>query len=168
MGNDFGERLERLDGNTVLRILSYLTEELQQDTSAVRSEQEARAALAALISAGDTAAHPDDPPMVLPESADAIAVGRQLLAHFYRDEATRPLLEDLVANPPQDDQMSAELALAGAVILGAVIAWVQTKIHVRVVRKGDQTEFEFEVLKESADTEVVKQVARSIGSLFVS
>jgi hypothetical protein len=36
-----------------------------------------------------------------------------------------------VADPPQGDQMSVEVAIIGAVVLATLVGWLQTKIEVR-------------------------------------
>jgi hypothetical protein len=82
------------------------------------------------------------------------------------DEAARPKVERLVNFPPQDSQMSVEVAIAGAVILGAVITWLQTKINIQVTRKNGKTDFKFELHKDATDTEVIKNVSKSVTSLL--
>jgi len=63
--------------------------------------------------------------------------------------------------------MSVEMAVAGAVVLGALITWLQTKIKLRVTRADGKTSFDFELQKDQTDNSVIKDVTNSVKSLLI-
>ena len=58
--------------------------------------------------------------------------------------------------------MSVELAISSAIVLGALISWLQTKLQLKVSRKEGKTDFEFELKKQGASNSVIKQVANVV------
>jgi hypothetical protein len=62
--------------------------------------------------------------------------------------------------------MSVELAIAGAVLLGAVVSWLQTKVKIHYSRKDGKTQFEFDLEKRPASTSLLKNVVKSVSGLF--
>lgn len=162
---------DQMDDQTILLILSHVTQELQKDLpqeqlGMIRSQDEARAAIVALLNAAGENSAQLEAAQIIPEDEENPALGRGALELLLNDEAARPKAEQLLANPPREEQMSVELALAGAVILGALIAWLQTRIKLKVDRKGGKTEFEFELEKDKTDPETIKDVAKEIITLL--
>lgn len=94
------------------------------------------------------------------------ALGREMLKLLLRDETTHAKAEEMVAKPPVDEQMSVELAVAGAVIIGTLVSWLQTKVNLKVSKKDGQTAFEFEMTKDAAGTEAIRKPARSVMTLL--
>jgi hypothetical protein len=69
---------------------------------------------------------------------------------LWQDPPTRLVVEPELPNPPSDVQKSPELALAGAVILGALISWLQTTIEIEMNRgKDGKLDFSFRLKKEA-------------------
>lgn len=155
-----------LDDGTVLGILSEATIELGDaqpvgQRNRVGTAEEARELVYHLLRSGGIA----DASARLShlESADT---ARALLAQMLEERLTRAVVEPIVEHPPADQQKSVELASAGAIILGGLIAWLQTKIDIQVTRADGKTEFSFKLRKEAAGIDVVKQVARQVGGML--
>jgi hypothetical protein len=163
--------LDRLDDRTVLAILGDLTEELQQrvpdEADAIRSEDEARQALALLLEESGERAGPVDPAAIVPEDGDNARLARRLLGHLMDDETAGASARRLVEHPPRDDQMSVELAIAGAIVLGTLITWLQTKFKLRVARKDGRTDFTLDIEKQAADSSLVQDTVQSVAQLLL-
>ena len=83
------------------------------------------------------------PQQVLPDEGSHAAQARALLRLMLQDPATHAVVQPLIDNPPDDEQRSVELTLAGGVILGGLVTWLQTKVEIDVQRKGGKTDFGF-------------------------
>lgn len=157
--------IEALDARTVQMILSHLTQEMRREipteqTQTVQSAEEARLAIAALL--GEVEPSAPDPEKIAPEEDDADLAGRAMLDVLLDDPATAPKVRELLANPPLDSQMSVELAISSAIVLGAVITWLQTKVDLKVSRKGGKTDFTFALRKASTSNSLLKSVADAV------
>ena len=64
-----------------------------------------------------------------------------------------------VANPPADSQKSVELAIASAVILGSLIAWLQTSVEIQMHRKDGKLDFSFKLKKDKTEGKTLAAVA---------
>lgn len=152
----------------VLAALGQVTEDLGasiDERAPIANDDEARAALAALLR--ETAVRPDASPDAIVADTDAApAIGREMLLVLLSDEVSRPAAADAVQSPPSDDQLSIELALAGAVVLGALITWLQTRVRIKVKREAGQTSFEFDLAKNATDPETIKKVAATVAGLI--
>jgi hypothetical protein len=160
--------LDKLDDRAVLRILSHLTEQLREelpegDRRSISSEDEARQAVHVLL----TEAGVNAPETILPEEAGNAALARRFLKVLLDDPEICPMVEALVINPPDDEQRSIELAIAGAVILGGLITWLQTKMNIDVHRKDGNTEFRFQLRKNSTKSSVIQDTAKQIAGLLL-
>lgn len=166
------ESIKQLDNRTVLRILGYLTEELQatmppDQVTAVQSEDEARQVLAALLVTAGESDDLDQAASLIPDDDTLAAQGRQILDFMLQDQTTRPIAEKLVAAPPDETQMSAELAIAGAVILGTLITWLQTRVSLSLERKDGKTNIKLAISKSATGSPIIKEVARSVRALLM-
>jgi hypothetical protein len=128
--------IEQFDDRTVLGILSQVTADLHEqlpssETSAIASLSDARAALAALLE--QQGASSVDPTSIFAEDQPDPAVARHVLDLLSTDSETRGATAEAIANPPTDSQKSVELAIAGAVILGSLITWLQTSVEIRCI-----------------------------------
>ncbi len=163
--------LDNLDDQTTLLILSNLTQDLREDipeeeAKAIRSEEDARLAIISFLNAlGENTGHLSAT-TIIPDDADVKTVGRGMLELLLNDETARSRTQDLIAHPPKEEQMSVELAIAGAVILGALITWLQTKVKIKIHRKDGKTEFEFEMIKDATDASTMKELAQSLMALL--
>jgi hypothetical protein len=86
---------------------------------------------------------------------------------LLQDPETRAVTEALIANPPDDEQRSIELAIAGAVILGGLITWLQTKLEIEVHRKDGKTEFRFHLRKDPTKDSLLRNTAKQVGKLLL-
>ncbi|MBW4504721.1 MAG: CHAT domain-containing protein [Scytonema hyalinum WJT4-NPBG1] len=158
--------LDNLNNEAILPVLSELTSELRaslpnEEATAIQSEEEARLVIATLLEilTVEEGTKQVDPAAIISDDIDVETTGRRVLEILLNDEAISSEIEDLIANPPEDLQLSGvETAVAGAVILGALVTWLQTKIEIQVSRKNGQTEFLFEFTKPGTDTFLVKEV----------
>jgi len=143
-------------------VLGHLTTDLRDAGSdvPVANETEARAALAAFL-AQTGEGSPADPADVIPDGT-ALAAGRELLVTLLDDDSTAELAGEYVDDPPDDDQMSIELAIGAAVVLGLLITWLQTKIDIKISREGGETSWSFELHKDATDPETIKEVASTV------
>lgn len=161
--NDVAE----LDDQAVLRVLSHLTLELRESIDpvslgAVQSEAEATEALRQLITKAGFAT----PPTVPSGTDPGIGTARQCLAMLLTDPETRPQASTLMRDPPDDEQRSVEVATTAAIVLGAVITWLQTKLVIDVRRKNGQTEFLFRLRKEGASEALLRETAKKVSDLL--
>ncbi len=168
MTTNITTKLEQLSDQTVLLILSHLSEDLREelpdDSAMLQTENEAREALASLLrQAGDTSVAANE---IVPENADAADLARRTLAELHHDPALRPHIDELIANPPSDSQMSVEMAVGGAIILGALVTWLQTKVKLKVTRADGKTNFDFELQKDQTDNSIIKDITNSVKSLL--
>jgi hypothetical protein len=157
-----------LGDRDVLAALGQVTEELGanlDEPAPLADPEEARAALAALLR--ETGVRPEATPQtIVADDEAAPAVGREVLSVLLTDDVSHDAAVEAVQSPPPDDQLSIELALAGAVVLGALITWLQTKVHIKVKREAGETSFEFELTKDATDPETIKEVASTVGGLI--
>ena len=106
------------------------------------------------------------PEAVFPEENVSPEHARTLLGLLLQDAATRPAAEALVRDPPDDAQRSPEVIVAAAVVLGALIGWLQTQVEIYVSLKGGEMDSRFNLKKEASDKDVISQVAGAISSLL--
>jgi hypothetical protein len=164
--------VNHLDDNTALRVLSHLThrwrEEMPKDQQgAVQNLDEATKAVAVFLEANG-AALPGSK-VAGPGTREAnVARARRMLELMLNDESVRQDVSALVANPPDDAQRSVELAVGGAIVLGALVGWLQTKIEIKVKRKSGKTEFEIHVKKDSTGEGILKEIAKQIRALLLA
>jgi hypothetical protein len=155
----------QLEIRTVLVILSHLTQELRQavpesERGAVQNEEEARKALATLLQATETANV--SPAEVELSDAQADRAARETLALLLNDPAIAAKVLTLVENEPADSQLSVELAASGAIVLGMLITWLQTKVDLKVRRKDGNVDFEFNLRKDAASSNLITTVAGAV------
>ncbi|MFI7231927.1 hypothetical protein ACIBO5_52810 [Nonomuraea angiospora] len=162
--------MTELADRTVILILQELAEDLQRPAAAleVTSEDEARLVLRALLDGyadGDARTAQDALP--LPRSAaEAIGAGRRLLAAAQRDEDAGPVARALTQDPPADDQLSVEAAAVVVVVLAAMIAFLQTKVSIKIQRDADGTKVEFELLKRASSDSLLRTLARLMADIL--
>jgi hypothetical protein len=164
------QRITRLDDRFVLRVLSAVTENLREglptrDATAIGSVDDARAAVAALIeSAGGKKI---DSSSIDFDGPGAARAARGLLNAMLSDPETQLLVETELANPPSDAQKSPELALAGAVIMGGLVTWMQTSIDIGINRHKDGTlDYSFKLKKEATGEKLMDKIATTVSSLI--
>jgi hypothetical protein len=162
-------RISQLDDRAVLRVLSEVTQNLREELpekelKRVSTTEEARAAVAALITAGG--GRQINPDSIVIEGPAAVQAARGILQALWNDPAHRAAVEPALTSPPADAQKSPELAVAGAVILGALISWLQTTIDIEVNRKDGKLDFAFKLRKEPAANNVISATAKTVSHLI--
>jgi hypothetical protein len=163
MSDDPG--VARLSDRQILLVLGYLTEDMREQVddaagAAPTSEAEARAVLASFLAASGHATAVDLESIV--PNADAIPLGRELLTMLLQDEASVDAAREHVDHPPEDSQMSIELAIGAAVVLGLLITWLQTKVEIHASREGGETSWSFNLHKEATDPDTISEVAATV------
>lgn len=154
-----------LDDRSIVLAVQYLAEDLSPgDAAQVRTEAEARLVISALLAEARVA--DADPGELLPGEPAAIAAARRALEAAAGDEDTREPTLAILTDPPRDEQMSVEAALASTAVLALLISWLQTKVEFRVHRKGGKTEVEFAIGKQAADTQVLRAIAATFSSIL--
>jgi hypothetical protein len=164
---EINKAIQQLSDREVENIISHVTSELRDhlpdddSRNAIQSQEEASAAITALLQNNggewrDPSLYPEDQPRR----------SRALLQLLLEDELLRSDIEALIVHPPGDSQRSADLAISAAVILGGLIAWLQTKIDIRVTRKDGKTDFHFQVLKNKTSGNIIKDVVSTVTNVF--
>jgi hypothetical protein len=163
--------IDHLDDRTVLLILSYLTQDMREqipteEAAKIAGQEDAQQLVAELLV--ETGEISDESQIMgeMPSDKAAADAARQLLVILAEDPQLRPAVEELVASPPQDEQMSLELAIAGAILLGAVVSWLQTNVKIEYSEEGGETKFNFKLEKNAADKSTIQAVAKSVAGLF--
>jgi hypothetical protein len=158
--------IDPLSDRSVLLSLQELTEVIDPAVDADRAGaadlDEARELVAALLEAGGV---PTDAIAAGTREA-ATGAGRRLLEHALADPDTAAAAREILADPPQDDQLSVETAIAAAVVFGALVAWLQTKVDIKISRKDGKTEFEFRATKSATPPATLERLARLIAGFF--
>jgi hypothetical protein len=150
-----------LSDRAVVLVLQELTEDLSEAPQ-ITSPEEARLAITSLVAASG-----QEGTIHLPESEEeAVAAGRRLLAHAALDEDAAPIVQTLTDNPPADDQLAVETALATVVVIAAVIAFLQTKISFKIHRDEKGTRVDFEVLKKSTSDPILHKIIDILVDVF--
>jgi hypothetical protein len=94
------------------------------------------------------------------------AAARRLLAELSHDAETAQLTAAVLADPPADEQMSVEHAVVSAVLLGALVSWLQTKIDIEIKRTEGKSEFRFRVTKQATSASLLRDLARLVSRIL--
>ncbi|MER6134485.1 hypothetical protein [Streptomyces sp. NPDC001815] len=165
MTTSAGTVVAQLPTRSVLLALQEIAEDIGTNgtDSTPMDPDEAEALLSALAHAAG-----ERPPARLSEQSDAqvLASGRLLLVYIAEDPDTAEQAEAVLSDPPSDEQMSVESAAAAVVVLGGLIAWLQTKVDIKIKRTGGKTDFDFRLTKSAASPGVLRDVVAIITRLF--
>ncbi|WP_369259199.1 CHAT domain-containing protein [Streptomyces sp. R35] len=77
---------------------------------------------------------------LLASEEQAITVGRNLLDGLVSDPDTADTVGSILDDPPVDNRMVTDSLIVSAAVLAAIVAWLQTKIDLKVHRKNGKTE----------------------------
>ena len=107
MTDELVRRINELDNRTVLLILGFVAQDLQQEvpaeqTTVIQSEEDTRLAIASFLAPMGESTGQLDAVADIQDNARLAALGRRLLVLLLEDEAARPKVEDLVSNSPED------------------------------------------------------------------
>jgi hypothetical protein len=142
---------------SVVLALQEITEDLAAHHGLVsENDEEALAIIDTLLAHADA---PSSAAWLLDDEARALTAGLRLLATLADDPQTRPLAEPLLADPPVDDQLAVVEVSAGLIVLVALVAFLQTKVSVKVNHKTSKGEISFELTKEPMEASTLVQLA---------
>ncbi|GAA4097897.1 effector-associated constant component EACC1 [Actinomadura miaoliensis] len=151
-----------LSDRSVLLSLQELTEDIGPADGAdtPSDSNEAQSLVTALLAAG--AAPATTPEIAAMPEEQCLDAARRLLAHLARDPDTAERTRAVLADPPADEQMSVETAITGAVVLGALVAWLQTKVDIKISRKDGRSQFEFRLTKNPTSPGALRDLAATV------
>lgn len=165
--------IENLDRTTVLLSLNHLAHEFleaipKDQRLPVETADDARRVVARLAEQLETASAGVNAEQIVPDDADIDAIGRETLAMFLEDPGVRDDVEDLLAEPPEDAQMAGlELITGSAIVLGALVAWVQIMFQLSVVyRDGKLQEFTLKIHKDKTDPKTISRIVKYLTKLI--
>ncbi|CCK32530.1 putative membrane protein [Streptomyces davaonensis JCM 4913] len=142
---------------SVVLALQEITEDLAaQHGLAAENDDEALQIVEALLTHADA---PGSAAWLLDDEGLALDTGRRLLDALAEDPGTRSLAEPLLAEPPVDDQLAVVEVSAGVVVLVALVAFLQTKVSVKMERKTSKGKVSFELTKEATKGSTLMQLA---------
>ncbi|KPI15780.1 hypothetical protein OK006_10793 [Actinobacteria bacterium OK006] len=142
---------------SVVLALQEITEDLATHHSLVsKNDEEALAIIDTLLGHADV---PSSAAWLLDDDARALTAGLRLLTTLADDPQTRDLAEPLLADPPVDDQLAVVEVSAGLIVLLALVAFLQTKVSLKVKRKTPRGEITFELTKEATKASTLVQLA---------
>jgi len=161
--------IDRLDNKSILVILSAITGDLRDNLhSSVTDTETAFLLLASFLEQGGV--NPTVVNRIKSTTPEDIQIsGKRLLGILASDDRTSRETRELINDPPEspeDVQLDVMLATSGAIILGALITWLQTKFSVKLSREQNATSFEFSLEKGSLDDKTMSQVASEVSSLI--
>lgn len=159
------EQIARLSDHQRERLLQEVLERLLDSgiELPVDDEESARELLAAFLSQEGGAVHSDD---VLRPSVPLETYVRDVLALLADDEETAGVVSEAVDELPEETQMFVD-PITAAVVLGALVAFLQTKVDFKISRKDGKTEFEFAVAKKATSDRLVTRVIEAVKNVTV-
>jgi hypothetical protein len=102
----------------------------------------------------------------LASEAESARACRQLLRVMTEEDSTRSFAHQVLSDPPRDEQLGAELALASAVLLSGLVIWLQLKIHVNIRRQDGVTSFDLEITKDAVEKDATRSLVSVIGRIL--
>ncbi|TSB24953.1 hypothetical protein [Streptomyces benahoarensis] len=140
---------DALPDRSVVLALQEITDDLLDGApSPARSAEEAAQILGELLG-GRPGGGPAAAARLLRDGADAPAAARRLLALLAADEDTAATAAPVLDDPPVDEQLAVVEVAGGAVVLFALVTWLQTKVHIKVHRQNRKNTIDFELTKEA-------------------
>ncbi len=116
-----------------------------------------------LITDEDTAAEVLTSALGTPEQSDGTeADTRQLLRVAVSDAVIGPVVRPLIEDPPRDEQMVIPI-LTAAIVLGAIVAMLQTRVHVEINRHDGKTDIGLLFDKRAAEPSEVRAFLGRLG-----
>ncbi|WP_329375411.1 hypothetical protein [Streptomyces sp. NBC_01483] len=76
------------------------------------------------------------------------------------------MTREVLADPPKDTQLSVDVVVTGAVVLAALVTWLQTKVDLRIRRRNGSTDFDFRLTKEAAETGTLRKLTSMLAELL--
>jgi hypothetical protein len=159
-----------VNDDDVLDVLSHLASEIREarlgsQELAVHTARDARDLIRQLIQA--EAGISIDPDRILPDAGSAEGPAQDALRLLLEDPETAAIAQPLIEAPPAFDQRVIETAAGAAIVLGALVTWLQTKLEIEVSRgKSGKVNFRFAMAKNPSDQATVKTVTASVVRLL--
>jgi hypothetical protein len=152
--------------DVVLNVLNHLASEVREaklgsDGLVVHTVQDARDLIRQLIeSEAGLSVSPD---RIVPDSDSAAGPAQGALRLMLDDPETASIAQPLVETPAAADQKVLETAAGAAIVLGALVTWLQLKLDIEVSR-GDsgKVSYRFALAKKPSDRKTVQSVAGSV------
>jgi hypothetical protein len=159
-------RVEALSEHEAERLLQAVMDRLMDRTGdlVVSDEDTARELVAAFVSGPGDQVHSD---AVVRPMVELNTYVRGTLLLLADDSSTAPDVESALADLQDETQMFADPVTA-AVVLGALVAFLQTKVHASVVRKDGRIQFEFGVTKNATSNEAIVSVVEAVKAVTLA
>ncbi|MFF5254011.1 hypothetical protein ACFY4K_18450 [Streptomyces leeuwenhoekii] len=149
-----------LADRTALLALEEITHELgQKFPTGVATTLQARQVLEELFAQAGV----EDAPL---RANDPAAAARRILAALAREEDARELAEEVLADPPEDDQMGGEDLAADLTVLAGVVAFLRLHVAFRFKREQGRNTVEFRFEKKPLSNGGLSALAHSVLSLM--
>jgi hypothetical protein len=156
------QRNDRFDEDTLVLILQHVAEFFpRQSPEQIESVREARLLISQLLD--DVA---EVPHVNIDRAVEQSRTGWLLIEELQKDPEVSTQLSRLIHTPPSRDQAAGETVVLGAAVLGALIAWLQTKITIHVSRKDGRTAFDLSVTKATTPPATLNQVISVLKNVF--
>ncbi|MFD8827134.1 hypothetical protein ACFV1C_32885 [Streptomyces sp. NPDC059605] len=97
---------------------------------------------------------------------DPASAARRVLAALAREEGARELVEEVLADPPEDDQMGGEDLVADLAVLAGVIAFLRLHVSFRFKRDDSRNTVEFRLEKKPLSDGALSSLARTVLGLM--
>ncbi|MGW0737233.1 hypothetical protein [Streptomyces sp. NPDC002851] len=154
------ERAAALPDRTALLALEEMAHELGRTfPTGVANAMQARQVLEELFAQAGAGA----PPL---QADDPAAAARRVLAALAREEGARELVEEVLADPPQDDQMGGENLVADLTVLAGVLAFLRLHVAFRFKRDNGRNTVEFRLEKKPLTDSTLSTLVRTVLSLM--
>jgi hypothetical protein len=157
---DIARRAAALDEPAAERLLQATLERLLADDVVllVGDEEDARELVAAFL----TQEAPDPVDLVraddvVPPTEPLEVYVRRALVLLATDPGTADLVASSLESLPEETQMVIEPVTA-ALVLGVLVAFLQTKIDIKVSRKDGKTDFSFSLSKKATTDKTMGEV----------
>jgi hypothetical protein len=159
-GSDLPSRIADLSDDECDVLLRELLEALMQEAPELvaDSEEAAREVVASFVSRTGQPVGSDE---VLPPTTEVATHVRATLRLLAEDPDTARLVEDTLARLPESTQMFVD-PITAAVVLGVLVAFLQTKFSVKVSQKDGRTEFEASIAKDATSDQTVEKVIDAV------
>lgn len=151
------DAIERLTDRQVTLILQHLSAETLPADAAVNglaNQAEGTELLTAFVAGAGQAPSAE----VSPGEGSVPSLARSVVEFALNEPTTRALAEDLVMEPPDDDQLGVAEISEVLASLGFLVAFLQTRFEFKVSRKEGKTLIEAAVTKEALKEPLMEKV----------
>jgi hypothetical protein len=159
-------RVEALTDHGAERLLQAVLDCLVERAGdlVVSDEDSARELVAAFVSAPDGPVRSD---AVVRPMVGLTTYVRGTLLLLADDPSTASDVESALNDLPEETQMFADPVTA-AVVLGTLVAFLQTKVHASVTRKDGRIQFEFGLTKNATSDETIASVVEAVKAVTLA